>query len=57
MEGVALDDTKKKVASKSEIILEESLQDKNRGTLHSHNIYLDSDGVVGTVNYDTFREQ
>lgn len=57
-EGSAVNETLKvKVASKGEVVKEDSLKDVNRGSQHMDVISMEVDGIVGFINYNKFRDE
>jgi hypothetical protein len=45
------------LASKGDIILETTLEEKYRGGNHPDTVVMETDGVVGFIDYESFRKQ
>lgn len=57
VEGSAINDLKQKVAKEGEMINEFTLKDNFRGGIHSNDVIMEQGGVVGLIDYESYRKQ
>ncbi len=56
IEGIAVNSKSEKVGENGQMICEDSLRDMSRGSLHFEDIIMKTDGVVGSIDYESFRK-